>query len=112
MAIGFVVFSNYARLFGVSAIIIAMAACSDSGENSGSSQTEATQAPDVELPPNWFPESINAGRDGTIYVGSFASAQIAAFQPGDRKATVLVGPGTAKNMSDASSGTGRASLAA
>src|SRR5215510_9493444 len=94
MAIGFVNFSNYARFFGVSAIVVAMTACSDSGESPGS-----TQDPDVELPPNWFPESLNAGSDGTIYVGSFASAQIATFKPGDRKATVLVGPGTAKNMS-------------
>jgi sugar lactone lactonase YvrE len=99
MATGFVNFSNYARFFGVSAIVIAMTACSDSGESSGSSQSDQTQHPDVELPPNWFPESLNAGSDGTIYVGSFASAQIATFKPGDRKATVLVGPGTAKNMS-------------
>jgi sugar lactone lactonase YvrE len=93
MAIGFVRLSNYARFFGVSAIVIAMAACSDSGERSGS------QDPDVELPPSWFPESLNAGSDGTIYVGSFASAQIATFKPGDSKAMVLVGPGTARNMS-------------
>jgi sugar lactone lactonase YvrE len=102
MAIGFVNFSNCARFFGVSAIGIAITACSDSGRSSGSSpadQIESTHDPDVELPPNWFPESLNAGSDGTIYVGSFASAQIATFKPGDRKATVLVGPGTAKNMS-------------
>ena len=72
MATGFVNFSNYARFFGVSAIVIAMTACSDSGESSGSSQSDQTQHPDVELPPNWFPESLNAGSDGTIYVGSFA----------------------------------------
>lgn len=50
---------------------------------------------DVQLPDNWYPESLNAGSDGTVYVGSFASAQIAKFRPGDSVATVLVPAGTA-----------------
>jgi sugar lactone lactonase YvrE len=98
MIIDFVKDSNRARFSSVFSIVIALAACSDSGESAGVSQAESARAPDVELPPNWFPESLNAGSDGTVYVGSFAGAQIAAFKPGDRKATVLVGPGTAKNM--------------
>jgi len=73
----------------------AIVGCSDSGDEGPDAGPAAT---DVQLPDNWYPESLHAGADGTVYVGSFASGRIARFVPGDQEATVLVADAVAPNM--------------
>lgn len=45
---------------------------------------------------NYYPESLNVGADGTLYVGSLATGQVAKLAPGSTTAQVLVPPGTVK----------------
>ena len=51
------------------------------------------QAPTVlPLPSDWYPESIAAGPDGSLYVGSWRQGAVARVRPGEAQAAVLVAP--------------------
>jgi sugar lactone lactonase YvrE len=62
--------------------------------------TGSTGPADVEQLPlpgdSYYPESLNVGADGALYVGSLASGQVVKFAPGSTAAQVLVPPGTVK----------------
>lgn len=63
-----------------------LAACTD----------DETPQPDmIALPGDaYYPESISADADGTLYVGSLVTGQVVAFADGDTDGTVVVGPGS------------------
>jgi len=46
----------------------------------------------------YFPESLNAGADGTIYVGSLGTGQIVKFASGSSEAEMLVSPAQGRNF--------------
>ncbi|HZV65628.1 MAG TPA: hypothetical protein VFG03_12060 [Telluria sp.] len=45
------------------------------------------------LPPDWYPESVAAGPDGSLYIGSWRQGAVARLRPGASEAEVLVKPG-------------------
>jgi sugar lactone lactonase YvrE len=45
---------------------------------------------------NYYPESLNVGADGALYVGSLATGQVTRFAPGATTAQVLLAPGSVK----------------
>lgn len=54
----------------------------------------AHAAPTVlPLPADWYPESVAAGPDGSLYVGSWRQGAVARLTPGAPQAAVLVRPG-------------------
>ena len=54
----------------------------------------AHAAPTVlPLPVDWYPESVAAGADGSLYVGSWRQGAVARLKPGAARASVLVKPG-------------------
>lgn len=50
----------------------------------------ATFAP----PPDFYPESMAVGPDGTVYVGSWHQGAVARLKPGQRTARIFVPPGS------------------
>ncbi len=53
----------------------------------------------LELPgTSYFPESLQAASDGTLYVGSLGTGQIVKFRPGEVDAEVLVPPSPDRNF--------------
>jgi hypothetical protein len=53
----------------------------------------------LELPgPAYYPESLNASSDGTLYVGSLVTGEVARFAPGASEATAFLPPGTVKGV--------------
>ena len=60
-------------------------ACSDD-------DPQPQQPGELALPGDaYFPESLSAGADGTLYVGSLTTGQVVAFADGATEATVVVG---------------------
>lgn len=50
------------------------------------------QPDEIALPGDaYYPESLFAGADGTLYVGSLVTGQVVAFADGETKGTVVVG---------------------
>jgi streptogramin lyase len=47
----------------------------------------------LPLPVDWYPESVAAGPDGSLYVGSWRQGAVARLKPGAAQASVLVKPG-------------------
>ena len=64
-----------------------LAACGDDGD---------TPQPDLLALPGgmFYPESLNADADGTLYVGSLATGQVVAFDDGATEARVVVNNGS------------------
>ncbi|HEY5946350.1 MAG TPA: hypothetical protein VIV40_12695 [Kofleriaceae bacterium] len=53
----------------------------------------------LELPGSgYFPESLHAAADGTIYVGSLGTGQIVRFPPHEADAEVVVAPASDRNI--------------
>jgi hypothetical protein len=53
-----------------------------------------TEALELELPGSaWYPESLSASADGTIYVGSLATGEVGKFAPGEDQATAFIAAG-------------------
>ncbi len=63
------------------ALLLALGACTDD-----------TKQPDqLELPGTAsYPESLSAGSDGTLYVGSLTTGQVVAFKNGEPDSTVVI----------------------
>lgn len=49
---------------------------------------------DIALPSDWYPESVAAGPDGTLYVGSWRQGAVARLRPGAAAPDILVTPGS------------------
>ena len=47
----------------------------------------------LPLPPDWYPESLAAGPDGSFYVGSWRQGAVARVRPADGRVDTLVAPG-------------------
>lgn len=73
------------KLLTALAIPLSLAACAD----------DPIKQPDVlALPgPAYFPESVHADADGTLYVGSLATGQIVAYDNGDEAPRTIVAAG-------------------
>jgi hypothetical protein len=57
----------------------------------GCSDDPITQPHELELPgAAYYPESLSAGTDGTLYVGSLTTGQVVGFSNGDLEPTVIV----------------------
>jgi len=67
-------------------LALSLAACGD----------DATPQPDVLALPGatYYPESLSASADGTLFVGSIATGQVTAFDDGATEARVVVGTGS------------------
>lgn len=62
-------------------------------------QPRPTAVGDVlSLPDGYFPESLHAGKDGTIYVGSLSTGQIVKFAPGKPEPEVLLPKAEGRNI--------------
>lgn len=46
------------------------------------------------LPPDWYPESLDVGPDGSLYVGSWRQGAVARLRPGAEQPEILVAPGS------------------
>ncbi|MCV2370593.1 hypothetical protein [Roseateles oligotrophus] len=53
-----------------------------------------SQAQVLPLPADWYPESVAAGSDGSLYVGSWRQGAVLRLRPGARAGEVLVAPGS------------------
>lgn len=61
------------------------------GPQGATGQAGPADVSQLELPgPTFYPESLHAAADGTIYVGSVATGQVVKFAPGSTTATVAV----------------------
>jgi len=60
------------------------------------SAAACADAPSAEaaLPFDWYPESVAAGPDGTLYVGSWRQGAVARLRPGTAAPEILVAPGS------------------
>jgi streptogramin lyase len=68
--------------------VFTLAACGD--------DKPKPQPDQLVLPGNaYYPESLNAGDDGTLYVGSLATGEVVAFRDGASAPDVVLAPGTA-----------------
>ncbi|WP_035374279.1 SMP-30/gluconolactonase/LRE family protein [Pseudoduganella violaceinigra] len=54
----------------------------------------AAPASASSLPFDWYPESVAAAPDGTLYVGSWRQGAVARLRPGALEAEILVPPGS------------------
>jgi sugar lactone lactonase YvrE len=62
-------------------LALAMSACT----------ADVAQPEQLELPGTaYYPESLSAGKDGTLYVGSLTTGQVAAFKNGDLDSTIVI----------------------
>lgn len=53
----------------------------------------------LELPgPAYYPENVTASADGTVYVGSVATGEVAKFAPGEVKSTPFIPAGALKGV--------------
>jgi streptogramin lyase len=60
---------------------------------------EPTPPVQLQLPGDqYYPESVTAAPDGTLYVGSLATGQVVAFAPGETTATVFLPGGDPKGV--------------
>ncbi|SMC16150.1 hypothetical protein SAMN02745857_00110 [Andreprevotia lacus DSM 23236] len=48
----------------------------------------------LPLPEDWYPESVAAASDGTLYVGSWRQGAVARLRPGSDTPEILVPPGS------------------
>lgn len=63
------------------ALVAALVGCTD----------DPKQPDQLELPGNaYYPESLSAGKDGTLYVGSLATGQVVSFKNGDLDPQVVI----------------------
>jgi streptogramin lyase len=77
-----------ARQTRLAICLIALAACGDDNPK--------PQPDQLVLPGNaYYPESLNAADDGTLYVGSLATGEVVAFHDGATDPDVILAPGTA-----------------
>lgn len=78
--------------FVVAAVALFASAC-------GGSSPKAWDVDQLQLPgSSYFPESLTAAADGTLYVGSLGTGQIVRFSPGDAVAHVLAAPSSDRNI--------------
>lgn len=57
------------------------------------------QVPQLDLPGDTFyPESLGIAKDGTLYVGSLATAQVVKFAPQSTTAEVFIAPGVVRSV--------------
>lgn len=57
------------------------------------------QVPQLNLPGDkFYPESLGVAKDGTLYVGSLATAQVVRFAPQSTTAEVFVAPGAVRSV--------------
>jgi streptogramin lyase len=62
---------------------------------SASALADPWTAPTIhDLPDDWYPESLAAGPDGTVYVGSWRQGAVARLKPDGSAPEVLVSPGS------------------
>jgi len=53
----------------------------------------------LDLPgPAYYPENLTASADGTLYVGSLVTGEVAKLAPGEVKATAFIAPGSLKGV--------------
>lgn len=76
------------RLLSIASIVVAasLSACSSDDE---APQTE-TQAPSLELPGVFYPQSITSAADGTLFVGSIGTGEIVKYAAGSTQPKVIV----------------------
>lgn len=55
--------------------------------------TAAEPAPTRALPYDWYPESVAAGPDGSIYVSSWRQGAVARLKPDGGRADIFIAPG-------------------
>ncbi len=65
------------------------------GQDGAPGETRVSQ---IALPGMFFPESISAGKDGTLYVSSLATSAILAIPPGEETGDELVPPAGKPNI--------------
>ena len=69
------------------------------GMNGSNGDAGATQFNELALPgPAFYPESLHASADGTLFVGSLTMGSVVKFLPGDGKATTFLAPGTVRGV--------------
>lgn len=55
--------------------------------------------PELQLPGDkYYPESLSIAKDGTLYVGSLATAQVVKFTPQSTTAEVFIAPGAVRSV--------------
>jgi sugar lactone lactonase YvrE len=84
---------------GPALLVLSLLACTDADDDPadpGDAGDAGGSAPaELVLPgDDFFPESIAASEDGTLYVSSLGTGAIVAFPPGASESTVLFAPGT------------------
>lgn len=61
--------------------------------STGPAFAAATSVTTMPLPPDWYPESIAVGADGSFYIGSWRQGAVARLRPGSSTPQILVKPG-------------------
>ncbi|HET9627760.1 MAG TPA: hypothetical protein VFP84_40660 [Kofleriaceae bacterium] len=91
---------SLARVLSLTAAL-SLAACGDDGgpaahpgPDAGAPAPDAGAPTALTLPDNFYPESLSAAANGTLYVGSIASGQVLAFDAGAAAPRVVLGAST------------------
>jgi sugar lactone lactonase YvrE len=83
----------------LSALMLAAAACDSDGATGDAGALSTLLPIELSLPDaNWFPESLTAAHDGSLFVGSLGGRGIAKFAPGSDRVTSFVAAGVVKNV--------------
>src|SRR5690242_798243 len=88
--------------------LLVLACCGDEKDVTNDWPDDVTA---LSLPGDtYYPESLTAAADGTLYVGSLATGQVVRFAPGSSEATTFLAGGDPKGVSGVFADSGTSTL--